>query len=148
MSTAHKATEIEGYQDRKRELVATEAEIQKLTKRAQVLRNFVAAYEALLDEEGSAASPVLVPFSPAAEQPSDRDESSPTFRGAILNIIRRTQTKRGVSFEQLVEEARQLGIESDAASLTAGVRYAISGLKKKESIYSPRRGYYRALDVK
>ncbi|MDH2908636.1 MAG: hypothetical protein PXZ07_00800 [Candidatus Eremiobacteraeota bacterium] len=146
MAIASKATEIESYQDRKRELGVTETEIQKLTKRAEVLRNFVAAYEALLDEEGTPVAPIPSPPAPAMERSDERDEMSPTFRGAILKIIQGCSTKRGISFEQLMDEARRLGLESDAASLTAGVRYAISGLKKKEAIWSPRRGYYRVFD--
>lgn len=148
MATITKATELESYQDRKRELAATEAEIQKLTKRAEVLRNFVAAYEALLDQEGIPAASVLLPHAPATERSSEPNNASPTFRGSILKIIQGCQTKRGISFEHLVEEAQRRGIESDAASLTAGVRYAISGLKKKKAVYSPRRGYYRVVDIK
>lgn len=138
----------------KKELGELRAHHAYLEGKIQTLSLYISAVERMLQSGESDAQRSgdsdMSSHSNAATVSEQRSEREGSFRSQILAIIiengSRQSGKHGVSIDTIRNEVTRRGLKSDAATLDAGLYYALNGLKKMGQIKGDGRGIYKHVD--
>lgn len=131
------------HQARRDELQNLEIEIEEKLRRRDALRKIVTGYEELEN-----VAPPESTLTVIAGGRSDESTEKGSLRDQVERIVIDLGSRRAVSKQKVVVEARARGLKTDAANYDDGIQYVLSALLKLGRITTKKRGFYRPANIK